>query len=528
MADSVALISPGGGPYTAPNCLSLQGFNASPASSPYVNHGFFFGYDNAIGNSGYWDWLESPKGGGYRICDGDGGAHGVLAGLSPGGSSGLEYVQTGNFWASDGAAHPVGSYAANEGPRIGEWGHHAFAFFIEGGANVVLVTYWNGLATGVWLMWTVASGTTRKYPSAGSGSGNLYVGAGSHNNATCYLAQVRGIESANPLGTYLQPFIPPRALGPRLMSAAVDPDFLADYTAQSGVVADQSYGWTRGAGTTRYRHPGELANWYNGQQFPAWTTDAGCIVGKAGDFVNSAGYAKPQGTLPVGARIFDGCDGPPQDWFWQSAGGPNMNINGGTDFRASLGALTWTQAMIGGDNVTNWTVPVVGRAWARRNGFFRCYEPAASICYADNSGVLPSEVRISRMNTSDMGHVHMVIAGNDRNNFLALGTLQAKNGSNNSTIYIFNYVSGSNTLGFGTSLTPANTTWKTLRTVRSGGSNQTVTVYVDNGAGGWQSVGTYTDTTYNTNASSKCGFANLGGQGVAGGSNWAGTDFTVL
>lgn len=516
---------------TVANCLSFPGFSNPPNNSPHVNHGFFFDYDKNIGSSGYWDWICAPTGGGYLICDGDGGAHGVLAGFSPAGTTPQSYVQGGNLWGSDAAAHPVGSYGANEGPLSGEWGHHALCLYTEGGSNIVLATYWNGLVTGVWLLWTVASGTQRRYPGAGSGSGPMLIGAGSHNNYTGKLAEVRGVEQANPLGTYLQPFVPPRALGAGLLSATFDPDFLSSYAEKQLVVADQSYGWTNGvAAGTRKRHPGVLSNWYNGQGFPTWTYDSTCPAGVSGDLTNTVGLGSAANpiatpTLPTGARIYDGCNRAPQDWFWQAASGPDI---GSTDSRASLGALAWQQHMIGGDDVTNWSVPVVGRAWALRNGFFRCYEAQPCISYVDNNSTVPTEVRISRMGTSDMGHCAMVISGNDRNNFLALTTLQAKNGGANKDLYMFNYVTGSNTLGFGTSFSPPTANWTTMRTVRSGGSLQTVTVYVDDGASGWINLGTYADATYNTNTSSKCGFANLGGAGVAGGSNWAGRRFTVI
>lgn len=536
MADSVAIISPGSGSsLIVPNCLSFAGFSSPPSSSPYLDCGFRYDYDRATNSEGMYDFIAAATNGGYLICDGDGGGHFVLIGLSPAGASnGLpsRFTLTGNFWGSDGAAYPTGSFSSTDGPVAGEWGHFAACFVVDGGSQIVLTTYWNGLLCGRWLMWSIASGKTRKTQGSGTGAGALYIGAGSHNNFTGRLAAARSFDRKTPIGQFVA-FIPPRVLGGYWGSTSTDrtsdaADHLIQLDRQASVIADLSVGFDRcvgGAtrGSALYNNPGKLTNWYAGQPTPVWTYDSGNPYGQEGDLTNAVGYGSAANpiatpTLPGSARIFDAFNRAPQDWFWQRKSGPDL---GSTDSRASRGALTWQQHMIGGDDVNNWTVPVPGRGFAIRNGFVRSYESQPSIAYVDN-GQADMDIRFTRMNTSDMGYFAFAYRIQDRNNFWALTTFQANNGVANNYLYLCKFVAGSDTLAASVYFGP-NATFLTARVVVSGNTH---TVYCDDGVGGWVNLGNYVDATYNTQT--KVGVCTTRGPTNGGGSNWAGTNFTVL
>lgn len=520
---------------TIANCLQFSGYSAG-VSTPLVDCGIRYRGGEVENNEGFYDMIArvEANGGGYVFVESVSGAHFMMLGLSSDGSTPARNVLIGNFWGSDDAAYPTGSYSSAEGPLNGEWGHHAAVIGPDASnTNVYLTTYWNGLVTGRWFFWTVASGKTRKMRAAGNTQGSLYFGAsGDHNGFTGRLVAARAFDRKRPI-EYGFPFVPPRTLGNVYGSVSNPNDYTYDFCDglwtfdnESALIDDLSRGFDQGLGGALYKSSGTLTNWYVGQTPPTWVRDETCPHGKTGDLTTAAqgyiGYGSSTNpitapSLPTGARIYDDFARAPQDWFWMRGTGPSM---GPTRSDASLGAKTWEQHMVGGNDVDNWVVPIAGRAGAIRNRYCRTYANQPWIAYVDN-GQADMDVRISRMNSSDMGYTGIAYRVQDRQNFWAVHTLAGTNGSNNRDIYSQKFTAGGGS-GLGVSFTPA-ANWTTLRIVVSGNTH---TFYVDNGAGGWTNLGNFADASYNTQT--KVGVVATQSSAVGGGGSWNGTDFTVI
>src|SRR2546423_11782778 len=110
----------------------------------------------------------SNTSGGYMISDGYGGAHAILFGFGfLDGSEPNHYQLSGNTW--DGT---LVSFASDEGPQPGEWGHYAV-----GWDGAYLITYFDGVPVG-----RNKFGGVRVTGDSLNGAGELLIGGSDHSN----------------------------------------------------------------------------------------------------------------------------------------------------------------------------------------------------------------------------------------------------------------------------------------------------------------------------------------------------------
>jgi hypothetical protein len=159
-------------------------YDGTPMTAEY---GSFWDQTKPLGHFFWETWaMPGPRtSGGYMISDGYGGAHAILFGFGfLDGSEPNHYQLIGNTWDGSG----IVSFASDEGPQVGEWGHYAV-----GWDGQYIVTYFDGVPVG-----RVKFDGTRQPGQAINGAGHLLVGGSDHSNFQGRLAQIRGFEGVNP------------------------------------------------------------------------------------------------------------------------------------------------------------------------------------------------------------------------------------------------------------------------------------------------------------------------------------------
>lgn len=438
----------------------------------HVNHGLFWVPGISLGQFYADAWCAPTTGAEYIISGGYGGAHPLLFGFN--GLGGL----TGNVYNGSASTDFFGEYAFTSG----EWCHVACAW-----NGTSIYTYVNGVPAGR----TAFAGPRQAYP----GDGFLFVGGSDHSNFFGNIGQVRIFEDTSALNTMNAAFRPDRPFGLYAVKGGVyiPASFLATYMGPGPLtIADAS------AGYEGVRHPGNV---YAGGKsmglsavealtypYPSWAVDTNSpFRSDSLPTVTQATHTPP--ATPGSARIFDSFSRDNQTYAFQAA--PSL----GSTEAGSLGALAWTTAIPGSASTSPWGI-LGGRAvFLGQN---------AQVAYVDN-GQADMDVRIDRRNSSTLGlhHTGLNFRMVDKDNFWAAFTSGATATGITVTLNIFT----AGAPGANQNFTAPATTWTTLRVVASG---TTITVYVDNGAGGWTQIGQLTGQTTHQ-AGTKAGQFAAGG-----------------
>lgn len=513
MTAAAQIVQPAARTGSTVNCIEFVGQNATVGSPHVQPSGRFWNDATSYGRLCFNEVCYKYASDGYVISGSTGGSHTTLFGLNGSGQ------MLGQFWNSAGVGT---THASNITVTAGEWAVLGYGLMqASAGGDVYKVFYKNGIAAGIADFATFASGITRKSPGVGTGGGTLWVGHSDHQNAQGRLAAIRTFETENPIsnaGGIAPAYIPDRAWGNDLNTFKASLFYV--FNTNSGTVPDLSDGFDpSNSGGTKYTHPGIRNNGAgNGYPAPSLVNDSSCLYGASGDFTNTYATVPAVPALPSGSpKIFDSFNRYETDYLWAPKAGPDI---GQTDSRATLGSQSYTQVQLLGGS---WDIGRgSGRGFAIQNGMLRSQSNTWFGGYVD-VGTGDFDVRIKRLNATNMGHTGLFFRYVDTNNWLGLYTNFLGITTNN-IVYPMNVVGGVNGV-FGTSWTPAtNTSWTTLRAVAVG---NTITVMVDNGAGaGWETLGTITDNNFGS--SGKVGPAVLGGAGALSSSTWNGDDFTVF
>jgi hypothetical protein len=465
--------------------LDLRYAPASASGSPYVlqfpqatpchvNHGLFWprGGTAALGTGFFWDaWMKPIASlGGYLVSAGYGGSHELLWGFAP--------KATGNLWNGAASTSFAGTYTVADG----EWIHAAILW---DGANVY--TFINGVCDGM-----TAWAGPRMPVGANNGLGNLYVMGSDHSNAFGALAALRGWDGALPVygaATRTNAFIPERVFN-GFDQNGLACDFLSDYTTPGGgPIPDRSpWGYPSNPGSSqRYWHHGERHAANNltatgpgvgggtfvfGTVMPTYAPDATCPYGQAHGSPLPAEAIPAPATVPSGAKIFDSFGRRNQTFAFQAA--PTLGSTEG----GSLGPLPWTT--FSGAGTLGWGI-LQGSGVQLRTSPAGMYVP-------NNSADM--DVRVSRDSPTLVGSggaTGLAFRVQDSANYWALAR---QNGLAFTSLTLYSVVAGAVTqVG---AYTPAFANWTILRAVTSG---TTITVYTDNGSGGWNTMATLTGQT---------------------------------
>ena len=180
----------------------------------------------------FWECWAMPAAntsGGYMISDGYGGAHAILFGFGFLDQSEPNHYQlSGNTW--DG--HVV-SFASDEGPQVGEWGHYAVGWDGE-----YLITYFDGVPVG-----RNKFNGQRTSGLSINGAGHLLVGGSDHNNFSGRIAQISGHENVNPReGDGTDKLLPYAAFTPQTIFSN-DSEFLTYSFRPGDPLSDLSHGY---------------------------------------------------------------------------------------------------------------------------------------------------------------------------------------------------------------------------------------------------------------------------------------------
>lgn len=491
----------GGGGGAIGSQIVVPDFGGDSAQNvPTINHGNFWPALTNLGNF-FWEAWCAPRmtgagnGDRYVISDGFGGAHALLFGFKRQTDADLAYPQ-GNVWTGVATT----SIEGNDGAGILEWCHVAYG--------------WDGANLYIWLNGVLCSqrafaGPRQSPAILAGGGGDLLIGGSDHNNFNGRIKAIRGFEG-DPLGTNFFPLLfPMQAFVPewnfRTQSfiqgtgAFNDCQFLADY-----------------AGGPRYIHPdlsplGYLGKLHAGQlwgavngvdrgmpsnNLPSWPTPVYVIDPSAPFNLDKeptwpTGPALTPPATPVGARIFDSFSRAHNLRAFQG----NAVTLGSTE-SGSLGPLPWTTfAVPGGPKATAFMGVLSGRAvYLEPNQF--------GGSFVDN-GQADMDVRLDRRTlTGDPATAGVVYRYQDSGNF-RFAMIWREPGFDH--IRIGMWVAGfeafiDGAVGFTDFLAP-NQTWTTMRVTCAA---NTITVYVDDGAGGWTQIGQkLAQTTFN--AATKAG-----------------------
>jgi hypothetical protein len=518
-----------------PNCVQFVGTDPITGSSPHIENGLLWNYNTKLGTKFFWEFWMRPGIGdspavnsacdGYLISTSTGGAHRLLFGPSSGGLPNNLWTLSGNVLLSNGT---IISYATTDGVAAGQWIHAAVVADVDGGGNCQLQVLVDGYLFGLVQAISAAqigAGVEFASPVIGSGYSSLCVGHSDHQNSKCRLAALRAFDRSNPPGAIgtLGGYMPQRSFGNEFVSKRAS---LAQIYTTPGTVPDVSDGYDQGTpGATLLHFPGRVCNGKgDGYPFPAFVNDPNCPYGRGGDLVNHFALGSAENplalpSLPIGAKIFDSFNRAPQSWIWTPNAGPTI---GPSDARASRGAVTPQQGMIGGGATNPVPSTSPNQLFEICNGRLRARPYQGCVIWWD-SGSVVQDVRCSRIGPNPGGNstaalVHVA----DQNNFL--GAFIFSNTSNNGPIVIVDYQGGGNVLGFGTQFNPTNSAWTTLRVTID--VSNVMRVYVDDGAGGWEQWGsTYTDAT-KTSATGVGTGSSIGLGGTGGG--WVCDNFTAV
>ncbi|MDQ3106306.1 MAG: LamG domain-containing protein [Actinomycetota bacterium] len=477
---------------TSPLVLSFDGGVAR-----HVNHGPFWPVGVNLGRF-FWDaWLAPANNAGanYYISDGSGGSHALLAGFQPTGSN---QIVTGNLW--DGST--LTTFGSDDSVGQGEWAHHAI------GWDGTYVVYWlDGIVSGL----KAFAGPRR------AGLGQLYVGGSDHQNFVGSIAQIRGFEDSFPflnLAAALPGFTPERFF------SAVDgssgqkrASFLADYMLGGGLIPDLSDGYHG------VRHPGSLSAGPDLAGVIAISTGAvGGVPQVAGrpDWIVDASAPfdpavlnTPTGVIaavpstPAGAKIFDSFNRAKQSRLLTA---PTL----GQTQAGSLGPLTWSYGLTGDARTSKWGI-LNGRAVC-----LFAQGAARETAWVTND-TADMDVRVDRRSGATYGTHDTGLTLHQADNLNHYAVVTRGDPILATTVDVWKNIAGTVT-NLGTFTAPT-TAWTTLRATFVG---TTLTVYCDNGGGGWTQIGQLTGQTQLSTAMG-AGLANYNLSQVARHDN-----FTVL
>lgn len=450
-----------------PNAVTVLRFSGAVAH--HCNHGDFWPQGVDLGPF-WWDAWVAPganAGANYLVSDGNGGNHALLWGFQPG--AGGVQVPTGNVFPG---ATPLVSFGSDDPVAVGEWAYHAVGW--NGGT---IVYYIDGILTG-------------RTPFTGprqAGFGQLYVCGSDHQNLICDLARLRGFEDHFPLTSPYVGFIPERHFGAKSRATEITAtaSFLADYTTPGrAIIPDLSDGYNGRV------HPGTLNAGIEAagvesiskgavQSVPQIAGRPSYVVSTTAPFdvdVSrwSTGTIPAVPSVPAGAKVFDSFNRAKQSLVLAT---PTLGVTDG----GSLGPLTWVCRP-----VNNTTTPypygiINGCAVPLMNGQIQ----SAAWVVTDSPN---ADVRVDRRSTAQWGthDTGLCMRVQDGMNMYVVRT-HGGEAIAATTIDVQKNTAGTvTTLGnFACPLTA----WRTLRATFSG---STLTVYVDNLAGGWTQIGQLT------------------------------------
>jgi len=435
-ADWTAVSGSGGVGAGVPTVLQWD-----PATPQSVYHGRMWPIGVNLGPFWWECWCAPTAGAEYWISEGYGGAHAILAGFNGAG------VPAGNIWSGAVTTGFAGRYTA----QTGEWLHYVVTW---DGAN--LWTLINGIVVGV----TPFAGPRQAQ------QGGLFIGGSDHSNFAGKIAQVRAWEGNVPTGS---PWLP-----------------------GDGIV-DRYFGdsWNGSAGSAG-SYPSQFATSYlaAGDTFPDISGGYGGRHHPGHSFVGNAISIDAVAPHPV--RVAD-LTAP----FGNQYSVARTRIPA-TPSAAPAGAKLW-DSFGRADSIRAFTaVPTLGsteggslgaKVWEHDAGFWGVFDGGAFCREFFRFARVPCD-------SADMD----VRVGRAATNGLYYCSAAARvNAARTSGWYAYTFAAdnvqlirpdGSTAGGWA----PATTTWTRLRLVASG---TTITVYVDDGAGGWTQLGQVTGETQN-------------------------------
>lgn len=424
-------------------------------ASKTVFHGQFWPVGPSLGVCLWEAWIRIDGDGGiYWISDGYGGGHAMLAGFSV-------RSPTGNVWINGALVTFGGDYTA----AVGEWLHMSVEW-----SGTQIVTRINGVPVGM----TAASGTRTSL------EGTIYMGGSDHNNWDGAIAQVRGFEGHRPssLTADEQVTVCERPLGPETIarSSGGRAQFLADYTGLTDrglLVPDLSDGY-RGLLHHGMLWKGNIPNsgGKSGRPLPRPVIDPTCPLNPHETVaLTSAVPAAP--ATPAGAKIFDSFSRAEQLPTWLDSTIEQLSL--GATEAGSLGPKVWQGSDI---------------AWGIQQG--RAIQTAfGGVKWVQNDSA-DMDVRIDRRVVNGLHGTGLAFRVQDASNFWYVNTIgptSAPSGGDGQ-VRVGRKVAGVAT-DVGTPALPA-TNWTTLRATAAG---TTITIYVDNGSGGWTQIAQYLSQT---------------------------------
>ncbi len=471
-----------GGGYD-PNAVAVLRFNGE--SSCQINCGDFWPIGVDLGHF-FWDAWVAPTGNGYLISDGAGGSHALLWGFLV--SSGRASV-TGNVYS--GLA--LTTFSADDVVEVGQWAHHAVG--------------WDGTNIYCWVN-GILSGLTPYASARRAGLGQLYVMGSDHQNLPGDLGQLRGFEDCFLPATPRIGFVPETYFGSSGRSGTIDTaSFLQTYmTPGQLTVADISDGYngvlhpgTLGAGNggvpgRQSISTGAIGGISQAPGRPLWVvSDTAPFHPDMDRWPTGPVDAIP--SLPAGVDTYDSFNRAEQHRLMIY---PTLGV---TDARASLGAQTWTTSIVNDARESLWGI-INGRAvclYAQGEAFEVAWVPrtaagAGMDVRVDRRGVAASTFDTGLcLRVADNANHYGVVTRNDSS-------------ATTATVNVWLLLAGAFTNLTPTPLTCPATAWTTLRAVMPTGST-TMTIYVDDLAGGWTQIGQLTGLTNHSTAKG-AGLAN--------------------
>jgi hypothetical protein len=481
--------------------------NPSPTVQVRVNHAAFWTPGANLGRNFYWDAWVAPRTSGNLISDGFGVVHALRWGpiLQEG-----QLVFQGELST---AAGPV-AFAAAEGPAPGEWGHHAITLIEDATLDSLPPTvfvYWNGICVGM-TRFPVAD---RQAGIVGNGDGTLYAMGSLSGSLGGRLAAIRGLDQFSPFAQRypMWAFLPERTFSPWVRNTPVD--FLADYTHRAGQIEDIApLGYNGGtAAAPLRRHPGTFESLIPVADMPVlpqWVMDPEGPYGTVGQLpFNTHQIVPTPASPPARALVFDSFGRAGQNFVWQQV--PTLGQTEG----GSLGPQAWKAGIVG--------PPEVPAPFGIINGRAVYLERQIGLAWVDVHST-DQDVRIDRFRAGwghgTTGIAFRVIDSKNWSFFFADQLLTVRRSEQPAQIFLGRIVAGlrKNDL----TVTPATDNWTRIRVLAS---SAMVTVFVDDGRGGWTTLGSMADQVAPSGAT---------GAGLAGApsypqaySLWRADNFTV-
>lgn len=467
-------------------CIQFAGPDASIKTQ--INHGFYWpappsedGPDD-IGMF-WWEFMCCPQDAGstYMLSDGFGGFHAVLLGFGQGGVGTLN-VLAGNFNGTPGT-----SFTGTFGLKNNEWGVVTYGY---DPVTAKIYLFVNGIIYDQFSY----TGTRFSTTEVSGGGRRLYIGGSHHSNFSGKIQMYRGAEGGNfPLLAPLNGYRPELIFRNQFYDSSNlyirDLNLLCDLTQPARVITDLSSGAP--AGYQGLLHPGSIHSVdsnnglddgipYGGgaspMPLPQFVLDSTSPL-----YSLNARPAKinfyPALTPPNGVVAFDSFGGPESSYFYDNI--PSLGIT-------EVGNFTWQSFSI----FSSASFP-----WGRRaNQAISFTDGTSSAAYITHSS-LPADF-----------DARLEIPSNAMNQAYSGPTLTGlafRVSAYNSFLYVtvvpdgelFCSGIGNFTNWYGLKASPSYPT--TYTKIRVTGIGDTLTLYVDNNAGGWLQVFQCTET-FNT------------------------------